>query len=228
MNEFIPRGYISIREALNHVGRELFPSEWTGEEHRARSGLIGEDEWSKIKNVPPARGGGEPVGRAMRRQIGDPSDPAYQAEYRAGKRYADACDRLRVLLEAGDCEVAILDPWNGTLHPVSAALWRRHDAGRMIEKGQARIPRSPNTGSLLIKRFAEANAPPKPIAQARMGDIIRALQEKTAAERLTRSQQKAFLRESFPTYRITERHFSEIFRAVSVPTGRPRKSDKKV
>jgi hypothetical protein len=56
MNEVIPRGYISIRDALNRVGRELFPSDWTGEEHEARRGLISEDEWLKIKDVPPARG----------------------------------------------------------------------------------------------------------------------------------------------------------------------------
>jgi hypothetical protein len=31
-----------IRKALNRVGLGLFPS---GEEHKARSGLIGEDEW---------------------------------------------------------------------------------------------------------------------------------------------------------------------------------------
>ncbi len=34
---FVPSGYVLIREALNRVGRELFPSQWTGEEHKARS-----------------------------------------------------------------------------------------------------------------------------------------------------------------------------------------------
>jgi hypothetical protein len=33
---FVPNGYLSIQEALNRLGRELFPSEWTGEEHKAR------------------------------------------------------------------------------------------------------------------------------------------------------------------------------------------------
>jgi hypothetical protein len=32
MSEFIPSGYVSIREALHRLGRELFPSEWTGDE----------------------------------------------------------------------------------------------------------------------------------------------------------------------------------------------------
>jgi hypothetical protein len=33
---FVPNGYLSIQEALNRLGRELFPLEWTGEEHKAR------------------------------------------------------------------------------------------------------------------------------------------------------------------------------------------------
>jgi hypothetical protein len=45
-------GYISIREALNRLGRELFPTEWTGEEHKARRGLISADQWLKIKDLP--------------------------------------------------------------------------------------------------------------------------------------------------------------------------------
>jgi hypothetical protein len=49
MTKFVPNGYISILEALNHLGRELFPSEWTGEEHTARTGLISADEWLKMK-----------------------------------------------------------------------------------------------------------------------------------------------------------------------------------
>ncbi len=58
MSEFVPSGYLSIREALNHQGRQLFPLEWTGEEHKARRGLISEDEWLRIKDLPPPRGGG--------------------------------------------------------------------------------------------------------------------------------------------------------------------------
>ena len=70
----------------------------------------------------------------------------------------------------------ILGP--GTLHPVSTAFWRRHDAGRMIERGEAPIPGSPNMGTLCVKEFAEASVPPKPIPQAKIGEAIEALQEK--------------------------------------------------
>jgi hypothetical protein len=132
------------------------------------------------------------------------------------------------MLEASDLEAVIRDPFTGTLHRASTAMWRRHDADRMIKKGQAPIPRSPNMGSLLVKDFAEASAPSKPISRPKIGDMTRALQEKTAAQRLTRAQQKDFIREKFPTYRITERQFIQIFQKVPVPTGRPKKPDKKV
>ena len=148
MPKFIPSGYFSIRDALNRLGRELFQSEWTGEEHKARSGLISEDRWLRIKDLPPPRGSDAPGGggrRGARAQaakpaphpISDPSDPRYQKEYRARGRYTDTQHRLRQLLEAGQLEAAILDPWSGRLHRAAASLWRRHDADRMIEKGRS-------------------------------------------------------------------------------------------
>src|SRR4051812_36822771 len=164
MNDFTPRGYISIREALNRVGCKLFPSEWTGEEHKARRGLLSEDEWLKTKDVPPARGSGATGSGSMLRETlasppvasrarlpSDPSDPLYQAEYRARERCTAAGRRLREMLEAGDLEAGILDPWTGRLHRASAALWRRHDAGRLLDKGHAPLPGSPNMGSLFVK-----------------------------------------------------------------------------
>src|SRR5260221_2711960 len=184
----IPRGYISIREALNRVGRELFGPDWTGEEHKARRGLISEDEWLKRKDSAQARGSGAPGSgretvprppvKATPHSTGNPSDPRYQEEYRAHERYAEACDRLRGLLEAGDREAAILDPWSGTLHRASTAMWRRSGADRMIKEGRAPLPRSPNRGRLLVKDL-EASAPAKPIPRAKMEEAIKALRAKT-------------------------------------------------
>jgi hypothetical protein len=237
MNEFIPKGYISVREALDCIGRRLFPSDWTGEEHKARRGLISEDEWLKIKDVPRARGSGAPGSRretaatsvavATPHSTGDPSSALYQKEYGASQRYTQVRDRLRVMLEAGDLEAVILDPFTGTLHRPSTAMWRRSDVDRMIKKGQAPILGSRNIGSLLVKAF-EARAPTRPIPGARLEDVIKALREKTEAERLTRAEQKDFIRKSFPTYRITERQFIEIFRAIPTLIGRPKKSDEKL
>ena len=114
MPEFVPSGYLSIHEALNRLGRELFPSGWTGEEHKARRGLISEEEWSRIKNVPPARGGGAgieiprtkraPATKAAPHSSGDPSDPLYQEEYKARQRHVDVQRRLRQMLDAGELE----------------------------------------------------------------------------------------------------------------------------
>ncbi|MDQ6868522.1 MAG: hypothetical protein M3178_09005, partial [Pseudomonadota bacterium] len=44
MTEFVPHGYISVREAVNRLDPELFPEAWMGKEHEARRGLISEEE----------------------------------------------------------------------------------------------------------------------------------------------------------------------------------------
>jgi hypothetical protein len=234
MPQFIPSGYLSIREALNHLGRELFSRNWTGEEHAARCGLISEEERSRIKDLPPARGGGAPGSHARSRRPKapparatptDPSDPFYQAAYRANQRYKTTCGHLRSSLERGALEAAILDPFTGTLHRAPASLWRRHDADRLIARGQAPIRGSRNTGLLLVKDFAEAKGR-KPIPQAKMHEAVKILKEETATEYLTRPQQKDLLRKTFPSHTITERQFDEIFRAVPTSRGRPKKSDK--
>lgn len=230
MSEFVPNGYVSMREALNRLGRELYPSEWTGEEHKARRGLISADKWLKIKDLPPATGAGAGAfdRPATPRVPDDPSSPAYQDEYRASVRYADACHRLRVRLEGGDLEAAIWDAFTGMMHPAPASLWRLHNANRMIERGEAPIPRSPNTGRLLVKQFAEESVSTKPMPPAKIREAIEALKAGNATETLTRPQQEDFLRRSFPNYRITARQIAEIFRAVPAKPGRPKKSDKAV
>ena len=236
MSTFVPSGYVSMHEALNRLGRELFSSKWTGEEHKARRGLMSAEQWLKIKDLPPARGGGavgSPVGGAFGRPVTargprDPSDPAYQDEYQASERYAAARHQLRVRLEGGDLQAAIWDPFTGMLHSAPVSLWRQHNADRMIDKAEAPIPHSLNTGSLLVKRFAEAGESAKPMPQARIREAIEALKAKTATETLTRPQQEDFLRASFPDFHITKAQISQIFQEVPIRTGRPKKSDKAV
>jgi hypothetical protein len=72
MTEFVPHGYISVHEAVNRLGRELFPEAWTGEEYEARSGLISEEEWLKKKDLAPARGGGAPGSAPLPKTIAAP------------------------------------------------------------------------------------------------------------------------------------------------------------
>jgi hypothetical protein len=76
MSKFIPSGYISIHEALNQIGRELFSSNWTGEERRARRGLISPERWLKIKDLPPASGVGAGGGFARPITARVPDDPS--------------------------------------------------------------------------------------------------------------------------------------------------------
>jgi hypothetical protein len=114
-------------------GPELFPEAWTGKEHEARRGLISEEEWLKPKDLAPARGAGAPGSAPLRTTIATPAATAlHSTGNRARKRYEDACKPLRTLLEAGELEAAILDPFKGKLHRASIASWRRHDADRMI------------------------------------------------------------------------------------------------
>jgi len=153
----------------------------------------------------------------------------YQAEYRAAERHAAACHELRVRLEAGHLEAAILDPWTGELYPAPARMWRQNDADQIIKHGRAQRPPSGNIGSLFVKRFVEESVRgAMPLPKAKIGEAINALKAKTATESLTRPQQREFVRKRFPSYHVTERQLSEIFRAVRVPIGRPGKSNKKV
>jgi hypothetical protein len=252
MTELVPSGYISIREALNRLGRELFHSEWTGEEHAARTGLISADEWLKTKDLPglgQSGGGMRPGGVIIDRKLDgpvtarvpptddprarntartDPCDSSYQAEYRAAERHAAARHELRVRLEAGHLEAAILDPWTGQLHPAPARMWRQHDADRIIKNGRAQPPHRSNVGSVLVKRFADASVPAKPLSRAEIAEAIEALKEKIATETLTRSQQAEFVRKNYPSSHVSARQLREIYQEVPVPTGRPRKSNRKV
>jgi hypothetical protein len=238
MSKFVPKGYLSIREALNRLGRQLFPGEWIGDEYKARRDLISEDEWLKTKDLAPARGGDasnlgpwrktipNPAGAAVH-PTGDPCTPSYQAEYIASKRYQDTRDRLHVLLEAGDLEAVIWDTFTGKLYPAPTSLWRQFYACRMIEKGEAPFPRSLNTGLILIKEFQSTSQPDKPLPAARLRETIDALKQEVATENLTREQQKDFVRKTFPTYHVTERQFLEIFKQVPAQIGRPKKPDTK-
>jgi hypothetical protein len=237
MTDFIPRGYVSVDEALDHLGSELFGSEWTGKEQNARTNLIGADEWRRIKNLAPARGSDAPGSAPHRKaaansntnsphSTGNPASDSYQREYHEGKRYEAARDRLRVMLEGGDLEAAILDPFTGTLHRAATTLWRRSGADRMIKKGQAPIPRSPNMGSIIIRELRAADSPAKPMPTAKIREAIEALREELATKSLTRPQQAQFVRKKFSGYRVTERQLRTIYQSVSVPPGRPKqKSD---
>ena len=60
MPEFVPHGYVSVRDAADRLGCKLFLSGWTSEEYKARSGLISDKEWLKIKDLAPVSDDGAP------------------------------------------------------------------------------------------------------------------------------------------------------------------------
>ena len=84
MTEFVAHSYISIRDAVDRLARGHFPEVWTGDEYQVRSGLISEEDWLQIKDLPLARGGGAtggapapktlaPSGAAALHSTGNPS-----------------------------------------------------------------------------------------------------------------------------------------------------------
>lgn len=163
MGSLVPNGYITIADAEDRVGQELFPTEWTGDERTARTGLIGGEEWARTKDLLRPTGSGAGRGPCEIKPLvtGDPADPAYQTEYQAGERRSAAYHRLHTGLEAGLYEAAVLDPWSGALHSLRPAFWRRHSAARMLRRGEAPLPYSPNKGRLYICLPTEETQPPQ-------------------------------------------------------------------
>jgi hypothetical protein len=244
MTEFVPSGYITIREALDRLGVELSPTQWTGQERTARTGLMSAEEAAspgtgasgsgmRPGRIIVARPLNTPVSKVawtakQKTALDDPFDPSYREERRAAQRFAPVSRQLRVLLEAGDLEAAIWDGETGKLHRVPVQTWRQHDADRMIKSGRAQIPPYGNIGLLLVKGFTPARVPLKPMPEAKIAEAAAALKEKTATENLTRPQQAEFVRQMFSDYHVTQRQLMEIFREVPVQKGRPTKSNKKV
>ena len=235
MTKFVPSGYLSIRDALDRLGRELFPSAWTGEEQKARRGLISEEEWLKNKDLPPARGAGACGSGEKQEGAGSEGHAgferrSFQPYVPGGVQGGEAADgstssaaRTTRGRSARGGHIGSLERETApSLGFIVASVRCRSDD----RKGEAPIPGRRNTGSLLVRRFAEANAQRKPMSPARIREAIAALKEKIATESLTRPQQADFLRKTFASYHVTERQLAEIYQAVPVPTGRPRKPDK--
>jgi hypothetical protein len=245
MTEFVPSGYIPIREALDRLGGEMFPAQWTRQEHTARSGLMSAED-AALPGTGASGSGMRPGGIIFERPLNapvmakvartakqettptDPRDPSYQEERRAAQRYAAVSHRLQVLLEAGDLEAVIWDGGTGQLHRVPVQTWRQNGGDRMIKSGRGQIPPYGNIGPLLVKGFAPMGATFKPMSKAKIAEAIAALNEKTAIENLTRPQQAEFVRKTYLGYHVTERQLNKIFQEVPVGKGRPRKSNKKV
>lgn len=131
MSDFIPDGYIELREALDRVGRYEFPSEWTGDEldavyktaPGAASGggarFYNPREQFKRKELPPAELSHI---RAQQRL-------AHEHNLRLDKRRAAAEQALWQALQGGMIAGAYVHPMSGHLVALKAPWWRS-DEGR--------------------------------------------------------------------------------------------------
>jgi len=142
---FVQNGYLSIQEALNRLGRELFPLEWTGEEHKARRGLISEEEWLRIQRSGPGTWWGCAGQRAHDAKYawGETGGTFERRSFRSflprGVQ-GEAAARRCTLLEAGQLEAAILDPFTGALHQATTSLAVARDQSDAL-RGSSSIPR---------------------------------------------------------------------------------------
>lgn len=137
--KIVPPGYETPADALDALGRTNFGDAWTGEERKARSGLVSVDEYQSAASSSgsghsgSAAGWGRPTGldacgsglsRSGRITIapalaprevrdfwpfGDPHDPTYQTEREARHRWEQVVEALLMLLAQGARRAISLD-----------------------------------------------------------------------------------------------------------------------
>jgi hypothetical protein len=223
MSDFVPSGYITVREALDCIGRELFTSEWTGQEHEARSDLITNEEWEQIPGVPILFGPGAGGVWKPERPHGDPRDQAFQAELKARKRFEASCEELRRRLEAGHIGSVRVDPRTGHVEGNSVATWRRDNALAMIKYAEV------GAENLFVEQFGRESSS-RPFSQSKIQKARELLQAEIMTKSTTRSmteeQRWTFLRRTYPSQHITERQFRSICKGLT-KIGRPRNADAK-
>lgn len=167
-----PSGCITVKDAIERIGRQMFGAKWTNLEFEARSGLVTVEKWEHDWNTPaPVNGGSgarqkhfpsvavDPVklteeeifSDPRRYPFGNPRSPDYQAERLARIRRDDAFKELHRRLEAKELDGVVVDYWSGAKAIISDSVWRRSNADKMIEKEQAPQRHSSNPGRLFIR-----------------------------------------------------------------------------
>jgi hypothetical protein len=226
-----PAGYMQPREAINAVGRELYPTDWVGDEDQAPA-----FQFAPGQIIPSGSGAGsmfvyrqsrtatkhEPVKYEPAR-MADTEEyrRKYEANVAARKRWQEVSEELLRRLEAGEVHAAVLDPWTGAIHKVPHSFWRRNDAERMLIRGQAPIPYSSNYGTLLLELF-QAKAAKVAKRQLTASEMNNAVQRLKTSPNLTRSQQRKVILDLYP--HMTDRKWRELLRIVgSRPPGKKRR-----
>lgn len=141
---FAPSGFITVEDAINIVGRDVFEEKWTGRESSARSGLITVERYEMEKAQPVMSGSGAGGPRRAwqieadplkRYPYGDPHSDEYKAELEARERWVAARVELRKRLEATSTISSALDPETGAMKSIDPAMWRRSNALHFLESG---------------------------------------------------------------------------------------------
>lgn len=147
-------------------------------------------------------------------------------------RAADARRELRRRLEADEVKSIIVDPENGAKEQGQTAIWRRRDADLFVKRGKAPLFRGSYyremLGELFVERF---QSKPRVLSFGREANGTEVsevknflLQPEIRADTLTRDAQKELVRQTFPTLRLLDKQWRDIFQEVPCVKGRPPKS----
>jgi hypothetical protein len=220
-----PAGYMRARDAINAVGLELYPADWTGDEDKVPVLYLAPGQ-----TIPSGSGsGGNPGGESFVVKPHSSVDSAkyeparipdteeyrryYQANVAARQRWNNVVVELVRRLEGGKLLGAILDPWTGAIHRLSDSFWRRTGVKRMVEAGQAPIEKrySSQLGTLLIEAFQPkaAKAPKRKLTRS---EFDNAQQQLKASPDLTRPEQYKLILDKYP--HMTDRQWREILKVV--------------
>jgi hypothetical protein len=137
----VPRGYLTVLDALDKQGRMEFGKAWTGSEPAARSGLVSAEEFQLAKITPGEMRGGSGAGGITfipdpdplkRWPFGDPDSPSYQEERAARKRWIAVQASLLSALAHGERAAAALNRGTGRLVPIASRRWLQADAPKRL------------------------------------------------------------------------------------------------
>ncbi|WP_095203210.1 hypothetical protein [Mesorhizobium carmichaelinearum] len=238
---FAPSGFLTVLDALNELGRELFNEKWTGKENSARARLITAEQYELDKITPgtgsrgsaagfPGRGG---PGRGFyiepdplkRYPFGDPHSDEYKAELAARERLETARVEMHRRLEATAMVSSVLDTNSGVMKAIDAATWRRADAPSMIEGGWA-PSYSNGKGVLLIAKWPQPTAAAKVGAEKRRTVSFKALRDfLSRISDETKKTEKQFRDAAdleFPDRHIPRRLWTDAFATVPASSRRGR------
>lgn len=145
----IPSGYITHRDMLDIIGRQLFDTAWTGaREYTARAGLYSREQYERDSKTPGTGHSGSGMGGGVWTPPVAKEDvlsAAYQSEWQARDRYEKATKALQEQLATGQLQAFSLNRDNGLIVGLLPNRWLTRRADLWINKGYH------ETGELLYR-----------------------------------------------------------------------------